>query len=117
MTSADMDENDITLEYDFCEPPQKVWRAISMAEFRKHWLPDADLSSPEATAIIPGEEVCYRLRDNAPPHLESTVRFVIAPNGAGGTRLRIVHQLDDARDQQAIIHAANSNNMQLMRAA
>ncbi|MGG2475251.1 SRPBCC family protein, partial [Rhizobium sp. BR5] len=29
----------IELEYDLDEPPQKVWRAISIPAFREHWLP------------------------------------------------------------------------------
>ena len=37
------------------------------------------------------------MRDDAPPFLESLVTFQIEPDGEGGTRLRIIHELADAR--------------------
>jgi uncharacterized protein YndB with AHSA1/START domain len=103
-------KDDIKLEYEFTEPPQKVWRAISIPEFRQHWLPNDALADPEATSIKPNEEVSYRMRDNAPPFLESTVTFKIAPNATGGTSLRITHELTDIRLGQMTMCAANSNN-------
>lgn len=38
----------IELEYDLDEPPQKVWRAISIPAFRAIWLPAEALAEPEA---------------------------------------------------------------------
>ncbi len=110
--SEDQDTG-IELDYDLDAPPHKVWRAISMPEFRENWLPGKDLADPEAETVTPGEEIRYRMRENAPPFLESTVTFRIAANAAGGTSLRIVHRLTDARRT----HAANSNGMPVMRAA
>lgn len=101
-------EHDIELEYDLDEPPQKVWRAISIPEFRESWLPSDALADPEATAVTPGQEVRYRMRDNAPPFLESTVTFTVTPNASGGTSLRIIHRLTDARFDR-MTSAANSN--------
>src|SRR5262245_21267476 len=107
----------IELEYELNEPPQKVWRAISIAEFRQNWLPKEALADPEAICVTPGQEVRYRMRDSAPPFLESTVTFRIAPNLSGGTNLRIIHELTDARIERMTRVAANSNSTTLMLAA
>ena len=66
---------------------------------------------------MPGEEIGYRMRDDAPPHLHSTVTFQLSPNADGGTHLRIIHRLTDARARQAPPTPANSNARCLMRAA
>ena len=62
MNSAKADEQlrGIALEVDLGEPPQKVWRALSVPEFRETWLPGDALADPEATTVAPGEEVRYR---------------------------------------------------------
>jgi uncharacterized protein YndB with AHSA1/START domain len=110
-------KNDIELEYDLNEPPQKVWRAVSTPELRENWLPKEALAHPDAISVTPGEEVRYRLRDDEPPFLESTVTFKIAPNASGGTSLRIIHELDDVRLRGAAKAAANDNGFSVMRAA
>lgn len=107
----------VELEFDLGDPPQKVWRAISIPEFRERWLPREALASSEAITVIPGQEVRYRLRDDIPPFLESTVTFTIAPNATGGTCLRIVHELTDARLNRMVMSAANNNSSLLMLAA
>ncbi len=110
-------KNGIELEYQLDEPPQKVWRAISTPELRQNWLPQEALANPEAISVTPGEEVSYRLRDDAPPFLESNVTFRITPNANGGTSLRIIHELDDARLREPEREAANNNGLTVMRAA
>ncbi|MBN8951185.1 MULTISPECIES: SRPBCC domain-containing protein [unclassified Rhizobium] len=107
----------IELEYEFNEPPQKVWRAVSTPELRESWLPKEALANPEAISVIQGKEVRYRLRDDAPPFLESTVTFRLAPNATGGTSLRIIHELDDAQLRKTSKAAANNNGFPVMRAA
>jgi uncharacterized protein YndB with AHSA1/START domain len=107
----------IELEYQLDEPPHKVWRALSIPEFRDNWLPKDALADPEATSVTPGREVQYRMRDDAPPFLESTVTFRIAPSQNGGTSLRIIHELTDARLTRMTRAAANSNAPPLMLAA
>lgn len=106
----------IELEYELDAPPQKVWRAISIPEFRQSWLPSDALADPEATSVTPGEEVRYRMRDNSPPFLESTVTFKIAPNASGGTSLRIIHRLADARLERVTSAAANNNGAFMLAA-
>jgi len=119
MTERNIPEqkNGIELEYDLNEPPQKVWRAVSTPEFRESWLPSEALADPLAISITPGKEVCYRLRDDAPPFLESIVTFRIAPNASGGTSLRIIHELTGATFERLSKTVANSNSPTLMLAA
>lgn len=108
----------VELEYELDEPPHKVWRAISVPELREVWLPKEALADPEASSLVPGEEARYRMRESEPPFLESVVTFQIAPNATGGTSLRIIHELADARFDRLTGTAANSNNnLTLMLAA
>ncbi|MGH8336580.1 MAG: SRPBCC family protein [Gammaproteobacteria bacterium] len=107
----------IELEFDLDDPPQKVWRAISIPEFRESWLPNDVLAELDANIVTPGREVRYTLRDDDPPFLESTVTFTIIQNAIGGTHLRIVHELKDMRFDQMAGAAANNNSPPLMLAA
>ncbi len=66
---------------------------------------------------VKGEEICYRVREAEPPFLESSVTFRIEPNHSGGTRLRIIHQIDHGQLRHSMYRAANSNRRCLMRAA
>jgi uncharacterized protein YndB with AHSA1/START domain len=116
-SAIDAAELGIEDDYDIDAPPQKVWRALHTPELRDIWLPSKTLADPDAISVIPGEEIRYRLRDEAPPFLESTVTFRIAPNRTGGTRLRVVHTLTDPRSDPMRRLASNSNEPPLMRAA
>lgn len=88
---------ELVLEYQLDAPPEKVWRAISQPDFRAQWLPDAVLAETQPASAMPDHQVRYRLRDDQPPFLESTVTFQVSPNVSGGSVLKIVHQLDDLR--------------------
>ena len=94
-------EMGLDLEFDLDAPPEKVWRALSLAEFRARWMPGDPLAGEEVVSLKPGREARYRMREPDPPFLESVVTFRIAPNGGGGTRLRILHELTDARLRRA----------------
>lgn len=109
--------NVIEFDFDVDEPPHKVWRAISVPAYRQHWLPHDALTEQEPITITPGQEVRYRLRDDAPPFLESTVTFTVAPNENGGTCLRIIHELTDARIDRMARNTANCNAPPLKSAA
>lgn len=102
---------ELVLAYQLDAPPEKVWRALSIAAFRERWLP----AQVEALSSVPGEELRYRLREDEPPFLESVVTFQLAPNDAG-TELRIVHSLTDTR-LSASPAPANSNQPLMLRAA
>lgn len=118
MSDAPTDHQDAGIDqtYELDAPPQKVWRAISLPQFREQWLPGTDLADPQAETVTSGAEVRYRMRDSAPPFLESTVTLRIAANADGGTSLRVIHRLAEAQPASRT-QAANSNGMRVMRAA
>jgi uncharacterized protein YndB with AHSA1/START domain len=101
----------LVFAYQLDASPEKVWRALSIPAFRERWLP----AEVEALSSVPGEEVCYRLKEEEPPFLESVVTFQLTPN-AGGTELRIIHNLTDARVGQ-LPPPANSNQPLMLCAA
>lgn len=100
---------DIEMAFEFDAPPEKIWRALSLPDYRERWLPAADLADAEPVAHIEGTCVSYRMRDSLPPHEESLVTFSVAANGRGGTRLEI--------SQRLIAAPANANDETMMRAA
>lgn len=103
--------------YDLDAPPGKVWRAISISEFREKWLPDTDLLQAEAAYVLPEREIQYKMREDTPPNLESTVTITITPNADGGTRLRILHQVSDSQTGWEVKAVANCNEVMLLSAA
>jgi len=105
-TAPEDPSQDIVLEYELEAPPEKVWRAISIPEFREQWLPGQALASPEPVDATPAEELRLRLRENEPPFLESLVTFQLQPTGDGRTVLRIIHALEDVRGGIAANDAA-----------
>ncbi len=114
---AEEQSKDLVFEYELDAPLEKVWRAISIAAFREKWLPRVVLADAEPLSSAPCEEVRYRVRDDEPPFIESVVTFQVMPNADGGTRLRIIHGLADARLARHVPKAANNNEPCLMRAA
>jgi uncharacterized protein YndB with AHSA1/START domain len=110
-------ENGFEQMYELDASPEKVWRAISIADFREKWLPREALADPRPYSETPGKEIRYKLRDDSAPHLESTVTFTVAPNGSGGTTLRIVHELTGATFDRLTKTVANGNSLTLMLAA
>ena len=107
----------LVFDYELDAPPEKVWRALSIAGFREKWLPKTALADAEPVRSVPGEEIGYRMRDDEPPFLRSIVTFQLSPNADGGTHLRIIHRLADRRAQHGLPRAANNNECCLMRAA
>jgi len=111
------DREGLTLEYELDAPPETVWRAVSIAEYRERWLPGDLLADAEPVSSVPGEAISYSMQDDDPPFLASVVTFEVAPTDDGGTRLRIIHRLSEARRDDRPQAAANSNRAPLMRAA
>ena len=101
-------EEGLVFEYEVDASPEKVKRALTVAEFRERWLPGAKLAPPQAAD---GEAIRCTLRDTEPPYLESVASFEILPREGGGARIRIVHRLAQAPP------AVNRNRPPLMRAA
>ncbi|WP_282608055.1 SRPBCC domain-containing protein [Pelagibius sp. Alg239-R121] len=108
---------DLVFEFELDAPPKKVWRAISLPEFRDIWLPKGDLADAAPISSAPDEEVSYRMKDNEPPFLESEVTFQVRPDGDGGTILRVIHVLLDEQVTQQPLKAANNNRPVMMHAA
>ena len=104
------------LEYAGCAAVTGLARRQHPA-LREQWLPDAVVSDPDPVSVTHEEEIRYRMRDDAPPFLESLVTFQIEPDGEGGTRLRIIHELADARLERRQRPAANDGTTWLMMAA
>ncbi len=108
---------DLVQEYELDAPPEKVWRAITIPALRERWLPGQDLAELKPLAEIPGEEISFRVRDDAPPYLESVVEFQLRPISNGRTLLTIMHRLADGRLTLQKTEAANSNEPVLLQAA
>jgi uncharacterized protein YndB with AHSA1/START domain len=107
----------LVFEYELDAPPEKVWRAISVPGFRDKWLPEEDLADADPVSTAPGEEIRYAIRDGEPPFLESVVTFQVRPGADGGSVLRVVHGLTDARLVPRKVPAANNNGPRMMLAA
>src|SRR5271156_2679962 len=114
LMSETPEEGEMVLEYELDAPPEKVWRAIALAQFRERWLPEDGLAEAEPISAIAGEEIRYRMRDDRPPFLESIVTFRMGPGIHGGTRFRIIHRVEDAGSRAL---AANDNKLRLTLAA
>lgn len=110
-------ETSINLTFDLDEPPEKVWRAISLPAFRERWLPSDALASAQPITEIPGQEVSFTMRDSDPPFLESIVTFRIVPRPTGGTCLQIVQELTRESLEHLKWAAANDAGPLLMFAA
>lgn len=101
----------LVFDYDLDAPPAKVWRAISLPEFRDVWLPEPS----EPISSFAEREARYKMRDSEPPYLESIVTFHLFPNLTGGTHLRVIHELTDAVTR-SMPSAANSNTPSMLAA-
>lgn len=109
-------DEELAQEFELDAPPETVWRAVSIAAYRERWLPGDLLTDAEPLSSVPGETISFGMRDDQPPFLASEVTFQIAPTDDGGTRLRIIHRLADAR-RDGRARAANANRAPVMRAA
>lgn len=103
----------IEFEYNLVEPPEKVWRALTVPELLAAWLMPNDISpeignrfafagpdTPIECEILDAEpEKLLRYSWREQPGdaarqdpLDSTVTFTLARTVSGGTHLRIVHE-------------------------
>lgn len=136
----------VAFEWDLPERPDKVWRALTEADIVSEWLGPNDLRPEEGArftvhdprigkapvecevlSVDPERSIVFGWRDAQARHdgLASTVTFEIGETAAGGTLLRIVHEVrqmaDSAFTAAAALRpttmAANDNNMSLGLAA
>ncbi|SEE21794.1 Uncharacterized conserved protein YndB, AHSA1/START domain [Rhizobiales bacterium GAS188] len=128
MSDAPRDaERSVTFECEFDEPPEKVWRALTVPELVSAWLMPNDMRpevggrftmKPEragegdiACEVLTAEPhrlLRYRWReaqtdrDGQDRRLDSVVTFVLSETPAGGTHLRLVHSGLERREQRPL---------------
>lgn len=112
MSHTDDHTENLVLEFELDAPRERVWRALSIPEFRERWLPD--LADADPVSATPEDEISYRMREREPPFLESLVAFRLQPGEDGGTILTIVHA---PVETEGVPPAANGNEPEVMRAA
>ena len=128
MTKSDARDDaadSIVVECDLAEPPEKVWRALTVPDLLAAWLMPNDirpeigrrftLQAPgakadgtqcEVLAVEPNRLISYRWRsadserDASGRSLDSVVTFVLTETETGGTHLRLVHEGFPASLQQ-----------------
>jgi uncharacterized protein YndB with AHSA1/START domain len=87
MSAEDVD--DIVVECELPDPPEKVWRALTEPALIDAWLVQGDPAIEcEVIEAEPETSVRYRWRDGG--GVASEVRIEIAPS-ADGTHFRLVH--------------------------
>lgn len=105
-------ETSLSFECSLAEPPEKVWRALTVPELVSAWLAPNDLTPEpgahftlkngsadkhdvacEILAADPCRTLRYRWRTEAPDGsgVDSIVTFTLRETERGGTHLRIVH--------------------------
>ncbi|MGG4604836.1 SRPBCC family protein [Paenalcaligenes sp. Me131] len=91
--TTESSDDTLILEYQLEAPPEKVWRAISIPEFREQWLPSDALIESTPIFTVQNKEQHYRMRDEDFPLLESVVVFQVIPHGENHSILRITHKV------------------------
>jgi len=108
----------IVVEYDFCHPPEKVWRALTETDLIASWLMPNDFRAEvghrftfrtrptpgfdgivycEVLAVEPNRRLSYSWRAGSPDgrgygaELDTVVTWILTPSPGGGTRLRLDH--------------------------
>lgn len=103
----------VTVECALEEAPDKVWRALSIPEFRDSWLtPKSESYAAEVIEAEPPRRLTLSWRDGADDAAE-VVTFTLSPTPTGGTWLRLVH---DRVAPMRLPIPANANTM-MLRAA
>jgi uncharacterized protein YndB with AHSA1/START domain len=114
----------LTFHTDLPDPPEKVWRALTVPELRDAWmLPDGGepkpgnpaSGEPTNTCEVIEADPCRLLRlawretdirsDRA---VDSVITFALARTASGGTHLRIVHDGFAAAETRPAVAVAGS---------
>jgi uncharacterized protein YndB with AHSA1/START domain len=107
-------EERVTVECALDEAPDKVWRALSIPEFRDSWLtPKSESYAAEVIEAEPPRRLTLSWRDGTGDEAE-LVTFTLSPTSTGGTWLRLVH--DRVAAPMRVPIPANANTM-MLRAA
>jgi uncharacterized protein YndB with AHSA1/START domain len=123
------DSRSLAFEYELAEPVEKVWRALTTPEIVSEWLLPTDMRPEEGASftlrgsnaepieceVISIEHerslrISWRDAEARREGLDPTVLFEVAGTEAGGTHLRITHEVRHAtRVPTACLAAANDN--------
>jgi len=121
---------DLVLDYDLDEAPEKVWRALTQPHLVAAWLGPNDIApnvghgftveaAPdkavdcEVLEAEPERKLSYRWResDEKGALVDSTVTFEVTPTPLGGSHLRLVHSGFKAAGAGSLLGAVNDNTL------
>lgn len=120
---------DIVLDCELDEAPERVWRALTRPELVAEWLGPTDIApevgrrftlepmpnKPVDCEILeaePERKLSYRWReaDAGGAVTQSTVTFEVTPTPLGGSHLRLVHSGFRAAGAGSMTGVANDNS-------
>ncbi len=102
---TDRDEVELVLEFEIEASPAKIWRAVTIPEYRDQWLPAKTLVDGEPLDVEIGRSVRYQIRDDELPFGQSAVTFEVESGTNGNSIFRITHTRPAAND----LRSANCN--------
>ena len=136
MSDLAAEPEDIVLDYDLDEAPERVWRALTRPELVAEWLGPSDIAPEvgrrfalepapdksvdcEILEAEPERKLSYRWReaDAGGALVDSTVTFEVTPSPLGGSHLRLVHSGFRAAGAGSMTSFANDNSWSLKWAA
>ncbi len=86
----------MAFEFDLKAAPEKVWRALTVPALVERWLPlkgeAPGLGTKVETELVeadPPNRLSWRWREDGEE--DDLVTFMLAPNGSGGTVLKLIH--------------------------
>ena len=104
------EEAELVFETVLDAPPEKIWRALTIPEYRDRWLQPPDDVSLDLVMVNANSLLTYSWKER---NQESLVTIELTPNEDGTTGFRLTHA------PVSIPAAANSNDVAqiMMRAA
>ena len=121
---------DIVLDYELDEAPEKVWRALTQPALVAAWLGPNDIAPEvgrrfalqptpdhpvdcEILEADPERRLSYRWReaDERGGMVDSTITFEVTPTPLGGSHLRLVHSGFRSACAGSMTGAANDNTL------
>ncbi|MEJ1965315.1 MAG: SRPBCC domain-containing protein [Gammaproteobacteria bacterium] len=103
-----IESESVVVECDLCEPPEKVWRALTEPRLVAEWLlpNDAERVSCKVIEARPHRLLRYAWSDGG--DVDSVVTFELQRTATDGTRLRVIHTGFSAiaRDTVCMLKAA-----------
>jgi len=124
----------LEFEYDLAEPPEKVWRALTVPELLAAWMMPNDIrpqTGSNFTFAGPDAAIECEILDAEPERLlryswreqpgdasrqdplDSVVTFTLARTVSGGTHLRIVHDGFAGKTMPAVAMAGGGCRLSL----